>query len=172
VHLVCAGALLWPAPGAETAKAPNFAPDSLTCWQLLDDEFIPPLSGPVRSCQIRAHPCISFYRYGESVVQYEGDTLVVNTIGISSKSYVDNYQTPHTDQLHVVERFHMIDDGKMLEVNVHVEDPGAFTTPWNAIQRYRCTNGGPLSEVVCAENNDDHFHHGLEPMPQADWPDF
>ena len=46
VHLVCAGALLWPAPGAETAKAPNFAPDSLTCWQLLDDEFIPPPSGP------------------------------------------------------------------------------------------------------------------------------
>jgi len=110
--------------------------------------------------------------FGESVGHYEGDTLVVDTIGISSKSYVDNYQTPHTDQLHVVERFHMIEDGKTLEVNVHVEDPGAFTTPWNAIQRYRRTDRSPLSEVVCAENNDDHFHHDLEPIPQADKPDF
>src|SRR6266852_4133602 len=65
-----------------------------------------------------------------------------------------------------------IDGGKTLEVNVRVEDPGAFTMPWNAIQRYRRTNSGPLSEVVCAENNDDHFRHGLEPMPQADKPDF
>jgi hypothetical protein len=110
--------------------------------------------------------------YGESVGHYEGDTLVVDTVGITTKSYVDNYQTPHTEQLHVIERFHLIDDGKMLEVNVHVEDPGAFTTPWNAIQRYRRVDRGPLSEVVCAENNDDHFHHDLEPMPQADKPDF
>jgi hypothetical protein len=271
VNLVCAGVGLWPAPGADAAKVPNFAPDSLTGWQLLDDEFIPPPSGPGPIVSDPAHPYISFYRFprnpkpsfrvadlsnpilqpwareelrkvnerslsgkvvaipkercwpvgvpaflllpatpvyflltpkqvsmiwmqdhqvrrvyldvphsanvkpswfGESVGHYEGDTLVVDTIGISSKSYVDNYQTPHTDQLHVVERFHMIEDGKTLEVNVHVEDPGAFTTPWNAIQRYRRTDRSPLSEVVCAENNDDHFHHDLEPIPQADKPDF
>ncbi|HLK80229.1 MAG TPA: hypothetical protein VKT99_01860 [Xanthobacteraceae bacterium] len=257
--------------GAETAKIPNFAPDSLTGWQLSDDEFIPPPSGPGPIVSDPAHPYISFYRfprnprpsfrvadlsnpilqpwarerlrkvnerslsgqvvaipkercwpvgvpaflllpatpvyfmqtpkevwmiwmqnhqvrrvyldvphsanvspswYGESVGHYEGDALVVDTIGISDKSYVDNYQTPHTDLLHVIERFHMIDGGKTLEVNVHVEDPGAFTTPWNAIQHYRRTNSGPMSEVVCAENNDDHFHQGLEPMPQADKPDF
>jgi hypothetical protein len=110
--------------------------------------------------------------YGESVGHYDGDTLVVDTIGITTKAYIDNYQTPHTEQLHVIERFHLIDDGKTLEVNVHVEHPGAFTTPWNAIQRYRRVDRGPLSEVVCAENNEDHFHHDLEPMPQADKPDF
>jgi hypothetical protein len=110
--------------------------------------------------------------YGDSVGHYDGDTLVVDTVGITTKTYVDNYQTPHTDQLHVIERFHMIDEGKMLEVNVRVEDPGAFTTPWNAIQRYRRVNRGPLSEVVCAENNGDHFHHDLEPMPEADKPEF
>jgi len=110
--------------------------------------------------------------FGESVGRYDGDTLVVDTIGLSAKTYVDNYQTPHTEQLHVTERFRMIDEGKTLEVNVRVEDPGAFTTPWNAIQRYRRMDRSPLSEVVCAENNDDHFHHGLEPMPQADKPDF
>jgi hypothetical protein len=110
--------------------------------------------------------------FGESVGHYEGDALVVDTIGLSARTFVDNYQTPHTAQLHVVERFHMIDGGKTLEVNAHVEDPGAFTTPWDAIQRYRRVEQGPMIEMACAENNDDHFHHGLEPMPQADRPDF
>jgi len=66
----------------------------------------------------------------------------------------------------------MINDGKTLEVNVHVQDPGAFTTPWDAIQRYRRVEQGPMMEVVCAENNGDMFHQDLDPMPQADEPDF
>jgi hypothetical protein len=110
--------------------------------------------------------------YGESVGHYDGDALVVDTVGITANTFVDNYQTPHSEQLHVIERLHMIDQGKTLEVNVHVEDPSAFTTPWNAIQRYRRVDRAPFSEVVCAENNGDHFHHGLEPMPEADRPDF
>jgi hypothetical protein len=63
-------------------------------------------------------------------------------------------------------------DDKTLEVNVHVEDPGAFTTPWNAIQRYRHVTNGPMVEISCPENNGDHFHHGLDPMPQAEKADF
>ena len=110
--------------------------------------------------------------FGESVGHYEGDTLVVDTVGLNTKTFVDNYFTPHTDQLHVVERWRMVDDGKALEVNLHVEDPGAFTKPWNAIQRYRRVTGGPMPETVCAENNGDHFNHGLDPMPQANKPDF
>src|SRR5262249_39077785 len=110
--------------------------------------------------------------FGESIGHYEGDTLVVDTIGLTTKTFVDNYQTPHTDKLHVVERFHMIDGGKTLEVNVHVEDPGAFTTPWNAIQRYRRNEQGPQFESVCAENNLDHFHQDVGAFPVADKPDF
>src|SRR5712691_4493446 len=67
--------------------------------------------------------------YGESVGHYEGDTLVVDTIGQNTKTFVDNYRTPHTDQLHVVERFRMSDGGKRMLVDIHVEDPGAFTMP-------------------------------------------
>jgi hypothetical protein len=110
--------------------------------------------------------------FGESVGRYEGGTLVVDTIGLSSRTFVDNYQTPHTDALHVIERFGMIDDGRTLEVNVHVEDPGAFTTPWDAVQHYGRVKQGPLPEMACAENNDDYFRHGLDPMPRADTPDF
>jgi hypothetical protein len=111
--------------------------------------------------------------YGESVGHYEsGDTLVVDTIAQNDKTFVDNYRTPHTTQLHVIERFKLIDGGRTIEVNVHVEDPGAFTTPWNAIQHYRrVVDRGPLSEIVCAENNGDHFNHGLEPMPEASKPE-
>ncbi len=50
--------------------------------------------------------------FGESVGHYEGDTLVVDTIGMNDKTYLDNFRTPHSEKLHVVERFKMIDDGK------------------------------------------------------------
>jgi len=111
--------------------------------------------------------------YGESVGHYEGgDTLVVDTIGMNDKTYVDNYRTPHTTQLHVVERFKLINDGRTIEVNVHVEDPGAFTTPWNAIQRYRRVSDEPMIEMVCAENNDGYFNYDVVPLPHADQPDF
>ena len=110
--------------------------------------------------------------FGDFVGHYEGDTLVVDTIGLSPRTYVDNFFTPHSEQLHVVERFRMIEGGRTLEVKVHVEDPGAFTTPWNAMQLYRRMDNGPMVETVCAENNDDHFDHNIGPMPTAEKPDF
>jgi hypothetical protein len=114
--------------------------------------------------------------YGESVGHYEnGDTLVVDTIGLNDRTFVDNYRTPHTTQLHVVERFKLLNGGQAMEVNVHVEDPGAFTMPWNAVQRFQIDHRDtevPLREMVCAENNEDHHNQGLVPIPHADKPDF
>jgi hypothetical protein len=112
--------------------------------------------------------------YGESVGHYEGDTLVVDTVGLSTKAVIDNYHTPHTDKLHVMERYHLLNDGKTLEVNLKVEDPGAFYEPWEAVQHYnRIPNGGPLPEENCSENNDNIFHlEGYVPSPEADVPDF
>ena len=110
--------------------------------------------------------------FGDSVGHYEGDTLVVDTIGLNPRTYIDNYFTPHTAELHVVERFRMIDGGQTLEVKVHVEDPGAFTMPWNAVQLYRRMNNGPMLETVCAENNGDHFDHDIGAIPTAERPDF
>lgn len=112
--------------------------------------------------------------YGESVGHYEGDTLVVDTIGLSTKAVIDNYQTPHTEVLHVVERYHLVNDGKTLEVNLTVEDSGAFNAPWKAVQHYTRTEGrGPLAEQNCAENNDNIFNlAGFVPPPTADKADF
>ena len=120
--------------------------------------------------------------YGESVGPYEnGDTLVIDTIGFVEHplSFVDNYRTPHTKDLHVVERWKILEGGTWLEVDARIEDRGAFTTPWNVVQRYRRVDKegppwevGPIKEMVCAETSGDHFDQGLVPIPQDDMPDF
>ena len=110
--------------------------------------------------------------YGESVGHYEGgDTLVVDTIGMNDKSFVDSYRTPHTSAIHVVERFKLVDGGKALEVNFTVDDPGAFNAPWSAGKRWLRKRAN-LMEEACAENNANYFNYAVEPMPQADKPDF
>jgi hypothetical protein len=107
--------------------------------------------------------------YGESVGHYEGDTLVIDTIGMNDKTFIDNYRTPHTEKLHVVERWKMIDDGKMLEVNIKVDDPDTFNEPWSTIQRYRRAQPRQLGEEACAENNAHLFDYRI---PVADKADF
>ena len=115
------------------------------------------------------HPKPSWH--GESVGHYEGDELVVDTIGLNDRTFVDNYRTPHTEQMHVVERFKMIDGGNTLQVFVTVDDPGAFNMPWSAIQTWRRVSV-PLIEDVCEPNNVWYFGYDVAPLPQADKPDF
>jgi hypothetical protein len=92
--------------------------------------------------------------FGESVGHYEGDALVVDTIGLAEKpmSTIDVFGTPHTDKLHVVERFYKIDGGKTLRLDISVEDPGTFTKPWTEYGVYKKVDY-PFEEYVCAENN-------------------
>jgi hypothetical protein len=111
--------------------------------------------------------------FGESIGHYEsGDTLVVDTIGITTKAFVDNYRTPHTDQLHVVERFKLAPDAQSIEVTVTVNDPGAFTTSWSAMQRYRRVDNGPMIEATCVEGNFNYYNFDLEPLPEETSPGF
>jgi hypothetical protein len=90
--------------------------------------------------------------YGESVGHYEGDTLVIDTIGLSTKTVVDVYRTPHSEKLHVVERWRMIDGGKMMQVVFTVDDPDSFNEPWSGMRRYRRVEQ-EACEKICAENN-------------------
>ena len=111
--------------------------------------------------------------FGESIGHYEnGDTLVVDTIGLSTKnSYIDNFRTPHTEKLHVVERFTVSPDAKNLTAIATVEDPDTFNGPLTMQQRWFKVNN-PMEETACAENNDDFFHQNLFPLPEAKTPDF
>ena len=111
--------------------------------------------------------------FGESIGHYEnGDTLVVDTIGLSTKtSYIDNFRTPHTEKEHVVERYTPSADGKVLNAMVTVDDPDTFNAPLNLRQSWRKVPN-QLLETACAENNVDYFHQNLFPIPEADKPDF
>ena len=93
---------------------------------------------------------------------------MVDTIGLNTNTFVDNYRTPHSEKLHVVERWKMTDDGKMLEVTFRVEDADTFYEPWSAMRRYRRVQQ-PMHEEVCAENNQHLFDYHI---PIANKPDF
>src|SRR5258706_6233249 len=107
--------------------------------------------------------------YGESVGHYEADTLVIDTIGLSDKTTADIYRTPHTDKMHVVERWRIVEGGSMMESVFTVDDPGTFYRPWTAMRRYRRVQQEPI-EQICAENNMSNIfdYH----VPTADKPDF
>lgn len=90
--------------------------------------------------------------YGESVGHYEGDSLVIDTIGLNAKTVVDIYRTPHTEQLHVIERWHLIDGGKTMEAIFTADDPGSFYKPWTAQRHYHRVDQD-FEEKICAENN-------------------
>jgi hypothetical protein len=120
--------------------------------------------------------------YGDSVGHYEGDTLVIDTVGMKVGPYsmVDWYGTPHSEGLHVVERYRMVDyeaakegfardakehnvpdgkpvanaKGKYLQLHFTVEDEKFFTMPWSATMTYRSAGSSPLdwNELTCAEN--------------------
>lgn len=106
--------------------------------------------------------------YGESIGHYEGDTLVVDTIGQNTKTVVDAFRTPHTGKLHVVERWHLVDGGKVLEADITVDDPDTFNQPWSTVVRHQ-RGREPFYEDICAENNLNLFDYH---MPVSKRPDF
>ena len=145
---------------------------------------------------------------GESVGHYEGDTLVVDTIGqkVGPLSMIDRYGTPFSAALHVIERYRLI-DGTLardlqlkhehnyfphgspfrnpygmgdidpdtvkpgLQVEITVDDPTMFTTPWSGLVTYRPVLG-EWPEAICAENTQGSGASWVVLVPQADKPDF
>jgi hypothetical protein len=89
---------------------------------------------------------------GDSIGRWEGDTLIVDTIGLTDRTTVDKYGIPHTDALHVLERIHRT--GKdTLEDLMTIEDPKTFTAPWQYRAIYkRASPGTRIGEYMC-ENN-------------------
>ena len=108
--------------------------------------------------------------FGDSVARWEGDTLVVDTIGLDTRTWVDVFATPHTDKLHVVERYRRR-DANNLDVTIEVDDPGAFTTKWSAVVSYQ-KDDEPWLETICSENNIDAATGKLYDQPMAAKPDF
>jgi hypothetical protein len=119
------------------------------------------------AAEAAAQAIIPDFSSGESVGHYEGDTVVIDTLGLNDRTTIDNFRTPHTDKLHVVERWRLVDGGKQLEVLIRIDDPDTFYQTWSAIQRYRPIQQ-TLPEEVCAENNTHAEYH----IPSAGNADF
>src|SRR5258708_39376417 len=109
--------------------------------------------------------------YGESVGRYEGDTLVADTIVQDTRTFIDNYRTPHSEKLHVIERYRLIDGGKTLQADITIDDPATFIQPLQVVHRWRRVQG-PMIESSCAEGNFNYFNQDVEPLPTAERPDF
>jgi hypothetical protein len=133
--------------------------------------------------------------HGDSVGHYEGDTLVIDTVGIKVGRFdtIDRLGTPYTEALHVVERYRLLDyeaakeaqeRGQKewpripMQLEFTVEDAGVFTMPWTATITYRRPLHTEWEEFVCAENVHEYYAgHAYysekdATVPTADKPDF
>ena len=90
--------------------------------------------------------------YGHSVGRWEGESLVVDTVGYNTKFWMDREGTPHTPQLHLVERFTRTDFNS-LKYEVTVDDPGAYTSAWTGGFIMRWQPATDPWEYVCQDNN-------------------
>jgi hypothetical protein len=88
---------------------------------------------------------------GDSIGHWEGDTFVVDTIGLNDKTWLDRDGHGHSDQLHVIERFHRADQDNML-IDITMDDPKALAKPWVAQIDYQLKPDWDVLEQVCTDN--------------------
>lgn len=90
--------------------------------------------------------------FGHSVGHWEGDTLVVDTVGYNEKTWIDYNGHMHTEQLHTVE-YITRPYKEVLHYEAVIDDPGAYTAPWRVKWDIKWTDGQELQDYVCQENN-------------------
>jgi hypothetical protein len=94
---------------------------------------------------------------GYSVGKWEADTLVVDTVGFNDKGWLDGMGHPHSEALHVVERFTRRDFGHM-DVQVTIDDPKMYTRPFSVKFTDRLLPDSDVTEYFCNENEKDQSH--------------
>ena len=98
---------------------------------------------------------------GDSVGHWEGDTLVVDTVGLSKKTTFDMMGAPHTDQLHTVERYRLLNPNQF-EILITIDDPGTFSHPWTERVTYkRVKPGDEVMEYICLDGNRNAVVNGM-----------
>jgi len=95
--------------------------------------------------------------YGHSVGRWDGDTLVIDTVGFNDRFWFDFVGHPHTEQLHTVERYTRTDSNTLTE-EILIDDPGAYTKPFTIRASHRLLPGDELMEYICQENEKDTDH--------------
>ena len=89
---------------------------------------------------------------GDSIGHWEGDTLVVDTVAFNNKTTLDQVGMPHSEALHVIERYRRVAANK-LEIRLTIDDPGVFSKPWEAKGSYKPAEPGVYVQEYICENN-------------------
>lgn len=103
----------------------------------------------------REHPPIEELNpsyFGHSVGHWDGDTLVIDTVGYNEKTWLEYAGHMHSDQLHTIEyitRPHR----DLLNYRVFIDDPGAYSEPWEVEWQISWSEGQELQDYICQENN-------------------
>ena len=90
--------------------------------------------------------------FGDSVGRWEGDTLVIDTVNFNGKTRLDTIGHPHSDQLHLIQRFRRPDLGH-ISYEITVDDPRTFTKPWTNSRTFTLRPDWEMMEYSCEENN-------------------
>jgi hypothetical protein len=96
---------------------------------------------------------------GDSVGRYEGDTLVIDTIGFNDKTWLDHLGHPHSEALHLIERFRRIDHNT-LELQLTVDDPKAYTKVFTGTKTFSLSSS-PMSEGLCSMSESEAFQKNV-----------
>ena len=106
--------------------------------------------GPTRLIQMAANHRAGYYPtyMGDSIARWDGDALVIDSVNFATTTFLDNSGFPHSDQLHVVERWRLVNGGKSIENRITFDDPKIFQAPWSRIFYYDHTDEIP-TENVC-----------------------
>jgi hypothetical protein len=88
---------------------------------------------------------------GDSIGHWEGDALVVDTVGLNDKTWIDQVGHPHSDALHVTERIRRADRETLVD-DITIDDPKAYLKPWNGQQVFTLKHGWHLLEYICEDN--------------------
>ena len=105
--------------------------------------------------------------YGHSIGRWEGQTLVVDTVGFNDKFWFDYLGHPHTEKLHTIERYTRTDLGT-LKMEVTIDDSGAYVKPFTTVGTAHLMPGDELMEYICQENNQDLGHYSGPPHLPTD----
>jgi hypothetical protein len=101
----------------------------------------------------RPHPDYLVPTYfGHSIGHWEGDTLVIDTVGFNERTWLNFDGSMHTDELHTIERISR-PDHDTLHYEATIDDPGAYSEPWTVAWDIRWAEGEDLQEYICQENN-------------------
>ena len=102
-------------------------------------------------------PTVTGTWWGDSIGKWDGDTLLVDTVGLNDKAWLDLIGHPRTEKAHIVERFTRPELGRV-NIEITIDDPGAYSKPWKILESAQLAPGWELQEYICNENNRDAAH--------------